>query len=318
MKVSSPLTFRVIIVCIICQAVYPCVVTASNTPAATGSSQYRTLPGRIVDSRFGTTEVLHETGHDKGGTGSEAKALRYFSRRSAEFGIKNPSEELKLSRTILDPLGKSHYRFEQVYRGLRIWGCTKDAHFDSSGAIYLTAGQNVRTPEMSVVPRVDSTRAEREAHRVAFGATGNRPVKADIELLIYAHSGAPRLAWLVTFVSAQGGGIRYRVFVDAQSGEILHHFNDLHFDGPTLSSGTDLDGFSRTLHTYEVGTHYQLIDASRPMYQPPVGDLQGVIVTYWNKHRFGGVVVDSIGSDDFSDAPGYQAAVSAHFFAEQV
>lgn len=99
---------------------------------------------------------------------------------------------------------------------------------------------------------------------------------------------------------------RYEYFVDAQTGEVLDNFksscafyhdhnqascstttttSDLHIelvsdldisaapptDGPFTAQGTDLNGVTRTIHTYQVGTTFLLIDGSRPMFGGATG-----------------------------------------------
>jgi Zn-dependent metalloprotease len=248
----------------------------------------------------------------------ELQALEFIDARTDLFGLRDPGGELRLEREGSDNLGMTHLRFSQRYEGLRVWGCQKFVHFDSSGSIYLVAGQNIPTPSIETTPAISASAAEKTAYIDAEPEFGGRAVRSESELLIYPDGNTPQLAWLITFYAVDRGGIRYRVFVDAITGQVLHKYNDIHFDGPMVGSGTDLDSFVQTLQTYKIGSDYKLIDASHAMFKPPVGGLNGVIATYWNWHKFGGIVTDTAGDNIFDNNPGYQAAVSAHYFSQKV
>ncbi len=248
----------------------------------------------------------------------EIDALEFVSDRTDLFGIRNSKQELRLEREDTDAFGKTHLRFTQVYEGLRIWGCSKIVHFDSSGVIFMVAGQNIPTPSLGTSPAITAPAAESRAFSQISSELQGRAVRSENELVVYPSAGQPRLTWLITFLGTQGPGIRYRVFVDAISGEIVHKYNDIQFDGPAVGSGHDLDGMARSLQTYKIGLDYKLIDASRPMFKPPVSDLNGIIATYSSQHHFGGIVTDTAGDNVFDNDSGYQAAVSAHYFAEKV
>lgn len=89
-----------------------------------------------------------------------------------------------------------------------------------------------------------------------------------------------------------------------------------------LGSGIGLDGTTRSLNTGRIGTEYYLIDASRPMYVPPIGQERGVIAT-WDAqsdtvgNAYGSLTraKDPNNDNNFNDNTKLRAAVDAHYFA---
>jgi bacillolysin len=59
----------------------------------------------------------------------------------------------------------------------------------------------------------------------------------------------------------------YRLFIDAEQAQVLK-WNNLtcHIDGPKTATAKDLKGQNRSIHTYQKGSRYYMIDASRPMF----------------------------------------------------
>ncbi|MEK9138847.1 MAG: M4 family metallopeptidase, partial [Bacteroidota bacterium] len=75
------------------------------------------------------------------------------------------------------------------------------------------------------------------------------------------------------------------------------------------------------MNTARIGTEYYLIDASRPMYVPPIGQERGVIAT-WDAqcdtvgHAYGSLtrVKDPNSDNNFNDNAQLRAAVDAHYY----
>ncbi|HHM20419.1 MAG TPA: hypothetical protein ENJ20_00220, partial [Bacteroidetes bacterium] len=116
---------------------------------------------------------------------------------------------------------------------------------------------------------------------------------------------AERLAWHITAVP--NAAHRFAFFVDANTGEILNQYSEicgLYFnknnleknttatsgttlrpcegkvapenvllDGPAVADAVDLFGITRTIHTYNVGNDFFLIDASRTMFNLAQSDM---------------------------------------------
>jgi Zn-dependent metalloprotease len=162
---------------------------------------------------------------------------------------------------------------------------------------------------------------------------------------------AEHLAWHVTMY--QNVLHRWEYFVDAQNGQILDKYESscnimghIHeaaenctsaslsegyekketvntpllptlMDGAAVANSTDLLSSTRTINTYQVGTKYYLIDASRTMFKATQSTFPnkpvGVIQTFDNKNTDGGTTAYYITSTNNAWAD--PKAVSAHYNA---
>jgi Zn-dependent metalloprotease len=292
-------------------------VMASSRPQTPSQASTAVSEKVALDAERGTAEIVSGLFSAPPGARRELRALDFLAARQDLFGLRDPHSELRLVREETDNLGMSHVRLEQMYDGLRVWGCQKIVHFSPNDDIYMVAGQNIPSPSIAVKPSLPSSSAEATAVEDINDEIGSFAVRPESELLIYPDNGEPRLAWLVTVNGVNTGGFRYKVFVDAKTGRVLNKYNDIQFDGPAVGSGTDVLGVNRTLQTYQIGSNYQLIDATHPMYVAPVSNLQGVVVTYWNFYKGGPIVTDPNSDNVFSDNTDYRTAVSAHYFTQR-
>ena len=108
--------------------------------------------------------------------------------------------------------------------------------------------------------------------------------KPKTELIVYhlnEKADSERLAYHVTvrpnFLE------RWIYVIDAKSGEILDKYNHTcTLDGSFKATATDLNGVSRSINTYQSGSNYNLIDATKSMFKGgavKADDPQGVIWT---------------------------------------
>ena len=129
------------------------------------------------------------------------RALSFIAGRPEDFRMSAPERELQLLFERTDELGLTHLRFQQVYEGLRVWGCQTIVHFEDDRTIYLAGGQTIPTPSVSTVPAISET----EAVSRALAGLADQQLPADLktesELLIYPDDGVARLTWLVTVTS---------------------------------------------------------------------------------------------------------------------
>ena len=81
-------------------------------------------------------------------------------------------------------------------------------------------------------------------------------------LIIILHNNVPTLCYEI---SSRPNFIEQWVTrINAQTGEVLESFNKTcHADGPKTGSGTDLNGTSRPINSYQIGSTYYMIDASK-------------------------------------------------------
>ncbi|MBK7143191.1 MAG: peptidase M4 family protein [bacterium] len=250
------------------------------------------------------------------GSTVEEKAVAFISSRPDLFKLNSASQELLLTRQATDQLGQEHLRFQQRFQGLRVWGKETIVHFREDQSIYLVGGQLIPTPSLATSPAVDMATAEATARAILADSLVGESINANSELLIYPdRSGTSHLAWLVTITGGERSAIRWRVFVDARSGRELFKYNDIHFDGPAVGTGVDVNINTRTLQTYQFGPDYKLVDASRPMYQAPITNYDGVVITYDNYLGSGPITTDPNDNNNFNDNTSLRAAVSGHYYS---
>jgi len=256
--------------------------------------------------KFGTAESVSGRFTVGRGNGFAGKARAFVAARPETFKMNRPDEELELISETTDELGLTHVRFQQVYRGLPVWGKRTIVHFENERTIYRVGGQTIPTPKFSVVPAVDEVAADDLALAALKDRLPLNNTNSEIETLIYPNNGDPRLAQMVTVTSPDNGGIRWRVFVDAQTGEILHKFNDIHFDGPAVGTGPDTRDSLRTFNVYETTGVYRLIDATH----------NGYIYTYDNYYGGGPLSTDTDGDRVWDDNPDQKAEVAGHYYTQ--
>lgn len=254
------------------------------------------------------------------------QAGEYFSAVEKMLRLDDPEEELSLENTIED--GEfTHLRFQQKYRGVKVYGAEAMLH-KKGNEFYLFNGRYFPTPTLAdIMPSITGAEAgalalahvaqftevkNLNAQELSFLAGG----QTEAELAIYHPAGnaaAEVLAYHVTV--APNITHRYSYFVDAKTGEIIHHHSELcqlahHFSssgkcdhahhappnhhspttnhelpppGPETAFATDLNGQSRLINVYETGGTFFMIDASRPMFSASQSDIpddpSGVIWT---------------------------------------
>lgn len=289
-------------------------VLAANGPVRPATAPSKTAKARIVQASqaekidfnpvFGTAERVSGL-FPATGPGTKAdKALAFIASKRDVYRIDRPSREFQLLNESTDDLGLSHVYFQQVYRGVPVWGNQIIIHFTDDSTIYLAGGQTMATPTIDVVPSVSETDARGAALAGLKGTIDTTGVKVQSELVIYPNNGDPQLSRLLTITDSDKPTYRWRVFVDAQTGSVLFKYNDIPYDGPDTGSGPDVTDIERTFPIYQQAGIYVLRDVTRP----------GEIQTYVNYLHGGLISSDLDGDKMWNDSIPQRAEVSAHVF----
>jgi len=274
---------------------------ASNNQAFEKNNGKRDRAGEIrFNQDYNTAEVVKGHFQVTSGSGFKEKALDFIAERNDAFKINNPFKELEPIFEKSDKLGKTHVGFRQVYNGVPIWGTRTVAHFDDSTTIYMVAGQTVPTPQIDVTANIDDATASSHALNALDKTLNNKDLQTQSELVIYPFDKALRLGRLVTVTSPTDGSIRWLVFVDAKTGEVIDKFNNIHFDGPDTGSGPDVLNVNQTFPIYLYSGNYIMWDVTRPTY----------IFTYEDYYDGGPISTDPDGDKIWDDNNGQKAAVS--------
>ncbi|MHB9014211.1 MAG: M4 family metallopeptidase [Ignavibacteriaceae bacterium] len=252
------------------------------SPAILNSKDIRRV---ILDNKFGTPRLIDvntptsQKGNLIQSTGNASTmAMNFMTTNKDLLKISDPENEFKLESVKKDALGMTHIRYEQVYKGLEVWGKEVYVHFDNHGNISSLTGSFAKTPGsiQDISGKVSSTIALTIAENELKSRMNISGFSNQIQNLLNYHGPSarqiiwydkqqiPHLAW---FVEVRAGLSQdWYYFVDAQNGSILNSYNNVCFDGATTGSGVDLNGVNRTFGTYQVGTNYFMLDASEAMF----------------------------------------------------
>lgn len=166
------------------------------------------------------------------------KAETYFDRFGEAFGIRDASQLVLRSRST-DSRGTTHLTFEQVYRGVPVFGGTLRAHLDAEGRLSAVNGVFVPDLALSTSARLSAARA---AQLAIAEVAANPPDEvtqvapsslraASKRLIVYRTglirdvAGSNQLAYEVEVTN--GSSIRDFVIVHANAGKILNRWSQV-------------------------------------------------------------------------------------------
>ena len=209
-------------------------------------------------------------------TSVEQAAFQYLDNIKGLLNIKQPENEFKTMEFHNDNYGLTHIKLQQYYNNIKVYRGQVFVH-GKNGIMTKFNGEYFPTPDIEdLTPAINETQAYQiakadittpfiEPSAFEESLLGFEGVVS--ELVIYNpafESNDFRLTWHLTI--RPNILRRFEYFVDAKTGEILNHYNNTCSDGPATAQATDLNGVTQTIHTYQLGGNYYLIDASRPMF----------------------------------------------------
>jgi bacillolysin len=143
-----------------------------------------------------------------------------------------------------DDLGLRHERYDQYYRGLRVWGAQLIRH-ERQGEVYLINGTIREGIHIATTPTL--TAADAEANARAALPPGDYRLSGEPELIVFPAESAFHLAYLV-FLSQPLNDMF--LFVDAQSGRVLFRYNNVQTtETGEVGLGTGTFGDTKKLST---------------------------------------------------------------------
>jgi len=221
------------------------LTTAAGTVFATEASEYRSTAARqLVDAADVETVVSHLTGtvrHARfkpgavvdDGRSMEEKAEMFLLRHGKAFGIDAPGIELERIRERTDRLGHTHLIYDQLHRGVPVFGARMGLHFDAQGE--LVSANTTALPVVGldrVTPDVDADRARNRARLLVAKQQDTDPSVLEVPVatlvifddgVIWGRKGRTHLAWQLEVTD--GGGVREHLFVDAHDGRLLEQIS---------------------------------------------------------------------------------------------
>jgi Zn-dependent metalloprotease len=271
--------------------------------------------------------------------GNRLMALR------ADLGL-DSDHAFQLRRTLGDDLGQTHARFQQTYKGLRVWGGEAITHTDSVGGHLPLTHELKRGINIDVTPSLAASEALAAAS-ADLNPKGAFTAEPAIELLVFpietqsvrvARSGRfneePNAIDVVRMV--KGYRLAYHVhtelenganetahtdyIIDAHSGEILRKWDTLRTADAVGTANTQFSG-AVSIHTNLNGANYELKDIFRSMnistYDLAHGTGSGTGTLYTDADNVWGNGLNYTGSTtSTTSATGQTAAVDAHYGIE--
>ncbi|MBP6410801.1 MAG: M4 family metallopeptidase [Pseudarcicella sp.] len=266
-----------------------------------------------------------------GRTAATSAAYNYLSAVKPLMQLKNPEQELNITTTQQDEFKNTHTKFEQNYKGIKIYGSEIILHSKNNqvnmmnGRYFPTPNLSSIKPNLSINNTIDIAINELKKNSIIRPLSQTEMVfmkyKKPVSELIIFHPNEdinnPKLTYHLT---VRPNLIeRWEFFIDANTGEILDKYNHTcSVEGLATANGIDLNGISRTINTYQSSDgNYHLIDNTKPLPNNrniDIEDPQGVIWTI----NAGGSRVDDISVSQISSTNNTwnnPEAISAHFNA---
>lgn len=207
----------------------------------------------------------------------------------------NPAGHFQLLKQIPDSLSISHFKYQQVYKGVPVYGNEVIVH-QYPQKLILNGNFTIIERDIDVTPVLNKAEINRHIIRhynrnegVYQDSTGFAFDLLDMQqfqsrLVLYQNkrrAGRVRLAYHV--VVRPNTMERWEYFADARTGDILHRFDHTCTIGPATSESKTIDNQVVTLHTYQTDDGYYMIDASRPMFDQSASQLpdqpDGAVIT---------------------------------------
>lgn len=211
---------------------------------------------------------------------ARAVAIEFVKENASLFRLENPEAELQVTGEVSDALGKTHVKFNQYYNGIPVWGHDMVAHLTRHHQVYALNARYAPTPKLIDANQfvISSPSAVQIAQTDLQNTTKIEDLPDGIKTLckypnpqvkkyiwIEDKSQQPHLVWHIQIRPNIRDNWYY--FVDANNGTILEKYNTTRFNGPATAQAKDLNGVTRTIHSYLMNNKHYMIDASRPIWK---------------------------------------------------
>jgi Zn-dependent metalloprotease len=191
-----------------------------------------------------------------------AAAMDHFQANARAYGLTNAADELKV-RGSRDANGFTHIRYDQYYRGIKVFEGEAISHV-KNGKVEVTnairGNINVNTvPSIAAATAVQRVMSEL-APKGPYG-----PPSANLEIVARGEDSATdRLVWHVSSLidNEIDAPSEWQYFIDAHSGQLVFKYNNLHTTSSTTTGNSMYLG-AVTLDTDTVGGTISIKDNVR-------------------------------------------------------
>ncbi len=175
------------------------------------------------------------------------------------LGVHDAHSEFRKKSEVVDDLGLTHVKFQQVYNGLVLSGKEIIVHLDKDQSVYLVEGRVEPTPQIDVT----ATLSGEQALDVVRGELGHLDALTTCELVIYF--GRLNFARLAYDISAVRGLETWKYFVDAKTGQVVEKYDDTRHVSVS-GSGSDSWGQTYDFPVWQQGGYNCLVDTTQSMH----------------------------------------------------
>lgn len=237
---------------------------------------------------------------------SKTDAKDFIKKNGALFKIDGGDFDIKDSFT--DKYGMTHYRIVQEIDGIPIYGKELIVHTDDNDHVYALNGDlqpGIETVRWSHY--VELSQEESIVKAKAFLGDDFDEEKLiaepEVKLFLYEFEGEWYVSHLVTLQFNEPYPANYKIFVDAENGNIVDSYNAV-ADGHHTCYGTTTTGKSVNLNGYEQKGTFYLYDTTRP----------AVIETYSLANKLGAALPGTrvTSSSQYFNSSSQSVAVDVH------
>jgi len=234
-----------------------------------------------------------------------ASCFNYLNQLALILKVSNPDSQFILRDILTDTFSNTHFRLDQVYKGIPIHGASVMVHLDKNGQGTLFNGHyyaikkdiNTKpsiTSENAILKAVDDLKIKGKSLDKTFINTQMADIeKPEASLIIYNKKSLADnyvLAYQVDIYSDDHHHWIY--FIDASSGEVIYSLESTcAVDGSRTTTAMDLNSVTRSINTYQKGSTYYLLDVTKPMFDAANSvipdDPKGAIMTIDMNNTFG-------------------------------
>ena len=224
----------------------------SDDGAQTGSAA---VSESIGDSREGLTHLRDFTPRARIARGDAVTDALTFLKGAAESAGATSPEFKVLSVTEKDPMdGLTHVRVQQTFQGILVWGADAVVHLSGDTVVGAAGTVATRLAGTSTVTSLSPADVLARAKADRFGDKNVVTERESVERVVHvAADGTPRIALHTQFFNEQQGDVDpafWNHIYDANTGDILARWNDLHTDAPTVDQASGPSGNPNFVHTW--------------------------------------------------------------------
>jgi len=198
---------------------------------------YHPGTGKVSSLRTSSASAIPQPSAIARDATPETAARSFLGRYGVLFGITDPSQELTVKRETTADRGRSFVRFQQVYTGIPVIGGELIVQMDSAKNVLSVNGKISPNPSINPIPTFPPEPAKEKAIAVVestyddIDAVNLRVSEPELwiynPLLLGRGPNVNILVWRMEVKPTDTRPIRELVLIDASSGNVLLHFNQI-------------------------------------------------------------------------------------------